>query len=152
MIQKRIQQLWKQEECPLLDGILYADGTLITLEISDYPERNGYPLELIVKSIRSIEDYEHNVNLTPICKEYFSNGGIICGGSSYGSEGFVAIQKVDGSLLWIALFDNSNPFVELKLLSKYFIQVKNNLDEYWLFCIQEPSKVVISDVQFKDGS
>ena len=59
---------------------------------------------------------------------FCSSKGIeaVGGGGSSGSDGFVAIVKIDtGDLKWLAVFDESNPFMEVLIKDNELLAVSS---------------------------
>ena len=69
---------------------------------------------------------------------------MVSGESDYGSDGFVAVLNLSTKeLKWIAFFDSSNPFDNLRLVgnSLYAISTSNYV---WEFNLDNPTDISIS--------
>jgi len=72
---------------------------------------------------------------------------VYCGEGGYASEGFVAVESDKTKrLLWIAFFEESNPFTKVSIINDRII-AHNNLKEMWAFPLYESStiKIKLSD-------
>ncbi|MFE8646716.1 hypothetical protein ACFX58_16685 [Sphingomonas sp. NCPPB 2930] len=132
-----INQLWKNEKLPIINGVLFPDGTLINFSIEEGFERK---IKCDGKSFIDLN------NLLLASVDVFFQldlpfGHLTCGEGSMGGDGFVCMEKGQ-AIEWVAFFENSNPFHKLSKENDFFI-AENNLSELWKFSINGPSSVNI---------
>ena len=122
-VDKLVLEGWQDGRCPIVDGIVFADGRIVLLQMtckyipnSRYPERQ-YAFHLKKDQAIDIHELERDGRLkwSHISREFQAldekrNLRAWCGETSWGSEGFVALERADTNLpIWIAIFDGSNP-------------------------------------------
>lgn len=151
-----LQLLWKDGRCPLISGILYADGTVKILnpkqvvEYNDVPEYSGTTTIQELSKLGEIyytHIYKHKyIEITELeLKVYYGEG-------SWGSEGFIAVcDSKQDSLQWIAFFEYSNPIINVEHVNGK-IYAYSNLGHKWVFDIRHPENVRVelkaSDIYF----
>lgn len=137
------------ENLPIANGIVYSNGFM-------------EPIEIMKQSRHSRVLYKHNKCKVNSENLDYSDGyasaeiilnskkqKIVCGGGSYGGDGFVLATALEsGEMLWLASFDESNPFISIYEKDQY-IYVTNNCEEVWQFKIIRDDCVEINIV--KDG-
>ena len=138
-----LQMLWENEECPILNGVIFADGTVDLVKPHDQPRPFG-TVNLKCQERTSI-NCQTKLQLTgviPSCRAEDGAKGVVAigGEGGMGSDGFVAITDLANRLRWIAFFDFSNPFVSVGIESEEVI-AKNNLGERWHFPLANPSRI-----------
>jgi hypothetical protein len=150
MISKEeFSKLWDNDLCPIINGIIYADGTIKILNPKEAKKYYDIPEYCGIESIYSLSDKEY-VGFTDIYKRKHVeiidlNLRIYCGEGSWGSEGFVAVcDVIEGNelLRWIAYFDYSNP-IERVEYNDGIIIAYNNHGHKWMFNISYPEKVEV---------
>lgn len=106
-----IQDLFRAERWPIVSGVYFDSGEVVliqcALEFWVRPVARSR-LESIVEINR-----EWMTSLNVLFTAQGARAGLYveCGEGSEGSEGFVGLSQRDGHLLWLAYFENSNPFV-----------------------------------------
>lgn len=142
---KSLILFWVEGKCPILNGVIFADGRYDCVEPQSLPRSRGVTC-LVVKSRSSLKEYApfSFTRLIPTCRyEALDKNIIIVGGEcGMGEDGFVAVTDAGGQISWIAYFDFSNPFVKVDLLSEGII-AENNLGETWHFELKDPSNIRI---------
>ncbi|MDX1908876.1 MAG: hypothetical protein SF053_17705 [Bacteroidia bacterium] len=73
---------------------------------------------------------------------YFKNFEAFCGEGSYGGDGLVGLIY-EGEFLWMAFFDESNPFEHVSM-DESFVYAENNHKQIWRFNIHDPTQITIS--------
>ena len=70
----------------------------------------------------------------------------ICGEGSYGGDGFIVTLDADNKICWAAVFDCSNPFVQLQQRGEELVAI-NNLGECWVFPLSVPSSFYVTETR-----
>ena len=132
---------------PIINGIMYSDGHVDNIKISI---RTNHKRTLCKQERNILCDNEIDYtyaypNAELIVEEM--NCKIICGEGSYGGDGFILAVSLDSNqMLWLASFDESNPFVSI-YAEKQQIYVINNCHEVWRINIIHSDYVEISIVK-----
>lgn len=120
------------EKIPIVNGILYPDGNFE--QINTQKTKFEFSEDTIFSDII--------INSEIICED--SGYKAICGEGSYGGDGFVMLEKLHTKeLLWLASFDNSNPFIDI-IYSGNNIIATNNLYKKYCFDISDIKNIKIS--------
>lgn len=142
-----IYKEWKNGRLPIINGILYGNSTIEWINI-DYDL--NYKRIINRGSILCVNDLimknELYFSTISTCYQFEDKNNdlvIYCGGGSYGSEGYIVVEsKIDLKLIWIAFFEESNPFEKLEIIGDKIIAY-NNLNEKWIFDINNPSNLTV---------
>lgn len=132
---------------PIINGIMYANGHVDNIKIS---VRTDHTRTLCKQKCNIVYTNEMNYtyaypNAELIVEEM--NCKIICGEGSYGGDGFILAVSLDSNqMLWLASFDESNPFVSI-YVEKQQIYVVNNCHEVWRIDMIHPDCVEINIVK-----
>lgn len=145
-----IQARWREEQCPIIDGVLYDDGRIFVFEYDLDPERPQMVRSVAIERETSLaEILERDPNawtfVTELDEQVLEQERmrIICGEGGFGSDGFVAATCLeDGALRWIAFSQRSNPFLRLSFDAGRITAV-SSLEIAWTYPIDEPHRVVI---------
>ncbi len=144
-----LQQIWEDEQCPIVNGIVFATGAVKVLadeRIKQAFGNNG----LVFESESSLDELQASGNLlltfyTEMSEAVDESRSIkaVCGGAGMGGDGFVALLEYPANRIqWIAFFDFANPFEDVRLAQERII-AHNNLGETWSFQIADPRKIAI---------
>lgn len=114
---------------PIINGIMYGDGYIEGVDILTQSDRKR-----ILRKHRFCSQsdiiYSHAYPNSELILEEM-NSKNICGEGSYGGDGFILSMTLDSNqLLWLASFDDSNPFISIQL-KEHRIYVTNNCYEVW---------------------
>jgi hypothetical protein len=145
----RIEEFMEHLECPSLDGVIFPDETIQLLNVKVVW---GLPINYIIsiaaktsiKILNNKGDLRWNscAILVRLIDEKHSIE-IIAGEGDYGSDGFVGvIDFASKKMIWIAFFNNSNPFGEVKIVDEE-IHAKSTLGCIWRFKIKNPIDCVV---------
>lgn len=134
-IQTQMQDGWNKGLCPLIDGILYTDGVLTSVKV----ENGGDGLTISKQGSCLLDSIECFVEIDISSTLDYEGAEIGCGASSMGDEGFFYCSK-EGVLLWVAFFQGSNPFVDVKM-EKGLAVVTNNWGHNLQFHPSDPSTI-----------
>jgi len=129
-LSRLIQQKWREEQVPPMNGLLLADGHHFAA--SYFPVTIGgisgsgarfadtpSPLDPALEWWAIIETA--SVAMPERKLRY------CCGEGAHGSYGFVAAADAEtGALIWLAFFQDSNPFHALKLRDGRLIATNNH--------------------------
>jgi hypothetical protein len=151
-----VLQGWRDDRCPMVDGIVFADGHIVLLDMSQhslpnrqYPEKE-YAFQLRKSRVVDIGALQRDSELkwTHIGKEFRSidtarNLCAWCGETSWGTEGFVALATADTDHpIWVAIFDGSNPFKAVTLTATT-VEAVSTYENVWSFPIETPEDVTV---------
>ena len=138
-------------ECPIVSGIVYANGDVDWINVDLLTLAGGVAhIRLSAgrpTSVGQLAD-EGELNWTgieTICEAVDSERHIkvVAGEGSMGADGFVALYRPsDNQLIWIAFFENSNPFVDVEL-GEADVLAKTSLANAWRFPLASPSSVSV---------
>ena len=141
-----LEQAWQQGACPIVNGLLFPDGTVLPVNI--LPSRAGAPTfepRTTLKALDASAPLEwtaigvlaHAVSLDGSYSAVGGEGGM-------GSDGFVAVTLgPDKQLLWVAFFDHSNPFEEIRFDGEDVV-ARSNLGREYRFPVASPENLVVS--------
>jgi len=147
---------WRDCRCPIVDGIVFADGHIVLLDISwgtipnrRYPETE-YAFRLRKNRVVDIDTLQrggelHWSHISRDCKSVDPTRNLCawCGETSWGSEGFVALATAETDRpIWIAIFDGSNPFKSVALTATT-VEAVSTYENVWSFPIQSPEDVTV---------
>ena len=136
---------WKKRKCPILNGVIFADGTIYPIQPVDAP-RHSVPLALHHDPARQITptDILEWTHTTPLCEfsDHPKDILAVAGECGMGADGFIALLNPDRSFRWVAFFDFSNPFVALRLEGDDLL-AENNHGEHWRVPLSTPWKITI---------
>lgn len=137
------------EELPIINGILYPDGNFEKVNIITYEDRKRTIQQNKIKIVFPFsKDTDYSgiiIQSGIICNDL--NCKAICGEGSFGGDGFVMLESLTtGKMLWLASFDNSNPFINIQCDKNGFI-VTNNCYEKWYFDISDTGNIKISIIE-----
>ncbi len=137
------------EKLPIVNGILYPDGNFEQVNIIT---DENWKRTVRQNQIKTVFPFINNtvysdiiVQSEIICDDLGCKA--VCGEGSYGGDGFVMLENlITKKLLWLASFDNSNPFISIQRDKNGFI-VTNNCNEKWYFDISDTDNVKISIIE-----
>ena len=137
------------ENLPIANGIIYSNGFMEPIEIMKQSRHSRIIYKHDKYMVNSDDlDYSYGYSSAEIILNS-KKQKIVCGGGSYGGDGFVLATALEsGEMLWLASFDESNPFISLYEKDQY-IYATNNCQEVWQFKIIRDDYVEINIV--KDG-
>jgi hypothetical protein len=143
-----ITTLWKNEQCVIATGIYYADGAVTQMHINQI--NNTIAIDGRTDLNTLLKNYpDFLTSIDPYSVINFSidtsNYAAYAGGGSDGNEGFVCLTQ-NTSVIWLAYFEESNPFMKMKFQNNC-LHVVNNHREEWVFPIDFPEKISIERTQ-----
>ena len=143
-----IYKEWKNGRLPIINGIVYEDGSIEWINIdydSNYRRIINRGSNLSINDLISKSELHFSAISTCYQTENKTKGvTLYCGGGSYGSEGYVVLESnVESKLIWIAFFEESNPFEKIEFINDKII-VYNNLREKWSFDLKNPTNLSIT--------
>lgn len=134
------------EKLPIINGIMYSNGNIDNIEISVQDRKRTLCKQECNILCDNEIDYTYAYPSAELIVEEM-NCKIICGGGSYGGDGFILAVSLDSNqMIWLASFDESNPFVSM-YREKQQIYVTNNCDEVWRIDIIHSQCIEISIVK-----
>jgi hypothetical protein len=143
-----IQSNWNNGLSPRVDGVVFADGTVWSVEYyevrhkgiwGNFANFRGANPSRLQSDISWVEIDEH-------CYVLDADDGVrySCGDGALGGDGYVACsQTSDNHLNWIAFFQDSNPFLKISLVSER-VNAVNNHTHVWSFNVNNPIDLIIS--------
>ena len=138
----------QSDSLPIINGILYADGKIEHLCISCDENHRRY---IEKGSVIEEEIYESSVGISAKCQSVELDLKVSVGEGSFGGDGFVFAQTLSSdSFLWLIAFDDSNPFIAVRIADDKIL-VENNLYEVWEINIKEitnPQIAIIKQSKF----
>ncbi len=137
---------WAKGKCPLLNGVIFADGTYYPIRHVAQPRRS-FPVELFFDPARQmtpLSSIGEWTQITPLCEVVDQSKGIfaVAGEGGMGADGFIALMHSDRVLQWNAFFTFSNPFIALLLVGDELV-ARNNHGEHWRVPLSTPWKITI---------
>lgn len=139
---------FQSDSLPIINGILYADGKIEHLCIScDEKHRRYIEKGLVIEE----EIYESSIGISAECRSVELDLKVSVGEGSFGGDGFVLAQTLSSdSFLWLIAFDDSNPFISVRIQDDKIV-VENNFYEVWEINIKEitdPQIAIIKQSKF----
>lgn len=142
-----ISAAWSAETCPILNGIYFASGRVVLLDLTGgerppYAPRVSVSAETSFDEVRSRADTQWTyLNALGSREDSSRRLGVIFGEGGFGGDGFVAVVELGtDKLIWLAFFDRSNPFVSGEFEGDVVVVV-NNAGMTWRFPMSGPEKV-----------
>ncbi len=149
--QMKIQQLWADEQCPEINGIIYGNGIVKKINIVRDSLWRLIEIKPEFENQTTVTEFLHDkpdeiTNVYQLCDKSVIDHNIrlIGGEADWGDFGFIAVENLQTKeLKFLMFFDNSNPFVEIDFLDSNILAT-SNLGEKWIVPIEEPEKMTIS--------
>lgn len=149
-IESIVQTAWKDESCPIINGIVFGTGLVKPLNVDFTHDTKGPRYELSVGENTDVGILKKSnllewTYITQLFERVDDKRGIrlSCGEGGMGADGFVAVSKIqDDHLIWIAFFDCSNPFIKVDIYENMVVGV-TTLDNAWSFPFDTPEKVTV---------
>lgn len=139
---------FQSETLPVINGILYADGSIEHLCISCDENHRRY-IEKVSGTAEEID--ESSIGISAECQSEELDLKVSVGEGSFGGDGFIVARTVSSnSFLWLISFDDSNPFITVRILDDKIL-VENNLYEVWeinIKNIMKPQIAIIKQSKF----
>jgi hypothetical protein len=115
----QVLALWEERLVVAHQGVYFRDGSARTLVVEDPATgggvRLGAPID-VDAVLAADEDFTTSVDAVLTEARLPGSGRVLQGGEcDHGSEGYFALLDPDRSLLWIAFFENSNPFTAIDI-------------------------------------
>ena len=125
-----INDLWQKEECPLIDGIIFRDGTIIEFTITN-SVLTGMQFEMAkqtsLKELIAQKTVDYKCLYHSKIEKEYAPFKYMVGEGSWGGDGYIACFDLKtNDLLWIFTSDKINPIVAVKFLNGKLI-AKNNI-------------------------
>lgn len=147
---------WAEGRLPITNGVFFDDGRWIPVQPQmmcrlDSPSggtwyaiHRGLPRGIAeLNNADSAGFSAITERIEAMVADEGRNLCVCCGEGSFGGDGFVGLLHADTRMpIWIAFFDNSNPFVSVALTDHDVIGM-TNLEHEWQFPIDAPEKVQV---------
>ncbi len=150
-IEALIQSRWQDDYCPCVDGVLFHDGSLVLMEcslITGGPTAEVQVRPLARATLASFLEYNPDSwsSIGRGCAFTWPERGLqlFAGEGGLGSDGFVACTSLDNQrLLWLAFFQCSNPFREVRGAGEEVVAV-STYGHLWFFPLANPERVRVT--------
>lgn len=145
-----LRRKWMDEECPIVNGVTLGTGDVYLLSLSRIRNQDQFAATVRPAGVTNLASLDKEKGLewtylTRLCEVRSLEKGVrVSGGEGgQGADGFVAVSSIeDDRLVWVAFFDNSNPFVEVELAGSR-IHAVTTLDDRWSFDLAQPGEVSV---------
>ncbi len=149
-VEELIQEKWREELCPGLNGVLFFNGEMILMECALLMQESSTQVRvqpLARSTLKSAMEFNENLwtCITELASSSWEEGDLrlSCGEGSMGSDGYVAAARIsDDQLIWIAFFDCSNPFHKIKIVDKKAVAISTH-GHMWIFPVEHPERVSV---------
>jgi len=150
---KAISDFADHQESPIIDGIIFPDGTI---QLFDFELKRQRPYAINIGTKTSIDKLEQEGELhwSSCCimttLNYFEYSIKVIAGeaTSWGEDGFVAvIDSQTGKLIWLAFFTCSNPFNFIEIIGEE-VHVRSTLECVWKFKLKNPVDFSVTCSEF----
>lgn len=136
-----INTIWQssQKQLPCTNCIVFADDSVILLDFQIYYDPNTKKSSAVVKplcdsTLQSFLKYDKDIwaSVDAWQEAYFKddNRCYIGGDGTYGNEGFLACEDLQGNLIWAMFFTNTNPIDKIKIEHNFLIATTEHGNSY----------------------
>lgn len=141
-----IHQCWAAEQLPIFNAVFHADGRVVPLRIKEN-QSGALRFAVTAEPVITID----RIDLTRIthvsecytCEHESLDLVAHAGGTSYESDGYVALtRRSDGGLLWLAFFDRSSAFEEVRFEESAVVAITNDRHE-WRLPLDGPERISV---------
>lgn len=148
---RSLQEHWRDEEVPLIDGIIRADGevVLFSYEATVRGSDRGVipsPKERSTLREQLAADPDVWTAIDVMCRADWRAGGLELhgGGGGFGSDGFVAATSLEnGDLVWLVFSQWSNPFRSLAVEGAK-LRAVTELGQVWELDLPTPTSISVA--------
>lgn len=126
------------------NSVTFGDGKMVLLDIEFYSKGNYHIGPIADSTIDSYLNYnadylsEFDIFAKIEHKEFVVFAG---DGSAEGNGVIYVLDKMNNSLIWFAFFENSEPFVELKVDDRGVVNAKSEVNIIWKLPIDNPLNI-----------
>lgn len=147
--QDLLQRQWDAGRVLHVNGIVFGSGRVLLF--SGGTVRSGTSVRAVAApladtSVASILKYGDDpwVQVTQLASlDWSSDVRIACGEGAMGNEGYVAaVNRVEGSLIWVLFSTCSNPFISAARDGEEIV-VEGGYDQVWRIPFEMPENLVI---------
>ncbi|GAA3357161.1 hypothetical protein [Saccharopolyspora gregorii] len=111
----KIQDMWNQWTLPIKDGIYESSGESFAARLTFSGAAKVEVLEEFSLDEMMESDPEEVASIDITNKVEWSGACFFAGEGAYGSEGFFGRETSDGELMWVAYFEEGNPFHDIEV-------------------------------------
>lgn len=150
-----LNEFWKKEECPLVDGVIFNDGTVVEFNITN-SLTGGLQFDEIGRTqiteiLKQDPDNYKNIYHSTVQQVHLSNK-YMAGEGSWGGDGYVAcLDLKTNDVLWIFTSDRINPIIDLEF-SNNIVIAKNNLNSFFSIEVKRSNKKAVIIKQIENDS
>lgn len=161
-----VQSRWDEDKCLRVNAIVSGDGQVTLLRFLDQTLTGVRQVTVSVAERMPVTEYiRTHVARAEDLEEIWTDMVTSCeaqspdrkirvrgGESNWGSNGYLAVStQPDDKLLWVAFFEDSNPFVEVKFDDLGNVLAATSLRDIYQFPIVSPDRLhVVSTGQADD--
>lgn len=137
-----------RDKLPMFNGVFWNEK-IYEFHLINVPDckKNDHRMAILEKESDSICDrFSPSVVCTTFEVSYIEKGlHLECGEGSWGGDGFVCLSTMNRQIVFLACFENSNPFIVAEY-KEGCIRTMNNNGEIWVFEFYEscPPSIKIS--------
>jgi hypothetical protein len=140
---------WMDEKCPIVNGILYPDDTVIRLAIDVGIDQAASVPQVKPMGKTTLGDLVGETPLqwtylNKLCEWESKDKGVrlLGGEGGFGEDGFVALLRPNGDLVWLFFCDCSNPFTDVALTDNVVL-AKSTTGLLWQFPVVQPEALAV---------
>lgn len=141
-----LEQALGQGACPILSGLMYPDGSVLLVDaVPSGPGAPTFRRRTTLAALDATEPLEWTTVGT-LAQAVSPDGSYsaIGGEGGMGGDGFVAVSAAaDKRLLWVAFFEDSNPFEEVRFDGGDVV-ARSNLGREYRFPVTAPERLVLT--------
>jgi hypothetical protein len=141
-----LEHALKHGACPILNGLLYPDGSVLLVD--SLPSGPGAPTFGPRTSLDALDATEplEWTTVGTLAEAVSPDGSYsaVGGEGGMGGDGFVAVTAAaDKRLLWVAFFEDSNSFEEIRFDGGDVV-ARSNLGREYRFPVTAPERLVVT--------
>jgi hypothetical protein len=141
-----INNEWKNGRLPIINGILYHDGSIdwINIDYDNTKRKIEYGSRININELLSEDDFGFSyIGVNDRTKDVNNSLNVCCGEGGFGGDGFVVVESTaNDEIIWVAFFETANPFIKVEVTGDTVYAI-NNLGEKWCFNIYRPKEIHI---------
>lgn len=136
---------WREEQVPIVNGIIFPDGAVRPVDPVDAPRSLPLRLHIHENRLVRLDNETPWTGFNRLADATDADLGLtaVVGECGYGGDGCIALFEGDGTRIrWLAFFDFSNPFEWVSFQAQQVV-ARNNLGELWRIPIEGKGAIAI---------